>query len=76
MGRLNTVKTLTGYDFSFKPSLGKAGIRALAELNLFARCEVVQLLRTPGTDQGHLPARSVWKPSKLARASRSSRLQT
>lgn len=32
MGRLNTVKTLTGYDFSFQPSLDKARILALAEL--------------------------------------------
>jgi hypothetical protein len=37
MGRLNTVKTLTGYDFSFQPSLDKARILALAELNFVAR---------------------------------------
>lgn len=54
MGRLNTVKTLTGYDFSFQPSLDKARILALAELNFVARCEVVHLLGPPGTCKSHL----------------------
>ena len=54
MGRLNTVKTLTGYDFSFQPSLDKARILALAELNFVARCEVVHLLGPPGTGKSHL----------------------
>ena len=39
MGRVNTVKTLAGYDFSFQPSLDKARIMALAELNFVARAE-------------------------------------
>ena len=33
MGRLGSIKTLAGYDFSFQPSLDKARIMALAELN-------------------------------------------
>jgi len=54
MGRLNTVKTLTGYDFSFQPSLDKARIMALAELNFITRSEVVHLLGPPGTGKSHL----------------------
>lgn len=54
MGRLNTVKTLAGYDFTFQPSLDKARIMALAELNFVARCEVVHLLGPPGTGKSHL----------------------
>ncbi len=54
MGRVNTVKTLAGYDFSFQPSLDKARIMALAELNFVARAEVVHLLGPPGTGKSHL----------------------
>ncbi len=54
MGRLTTVKTLAGYDFSFQPSLDKSRIMALAELNFIARCEVVHLLGPPGTGKSHL----------------------
>ena len=54
MGRANTVKTLSGYDFSFQPSLDKARIMALAELNFVARAEVVHLLGPPGTGKSHL----------------------
>ena len=54
MGRLGSIKTLAGYDFSFQPSLGKARIMALAELNFVDRCEVVHLLGPPGTGKSHL----------------------
>ncbi|MBA3896174.1 MAG: ATP-binding protein [Sphingomonadaceae bacterium] len=54
MGRLATVKTLAGYDFSFQPSLDKARIMALAELNFIDRTEVVHLLGPPGTGKSHL----------------------
>ena len=54
MGRVNTVKTLAGYDFSFQPSLDKARIMALAKLNFVARAEVVHLLGPPGTGKSHL----------------------
>ena len=35
--RLPTVKTLSGYDFSFQPSLDCNRVLALAELNVVAR---------------------------------------
>lgn len=54
MGRLGTIKTLAGFDFSFQPSLDKARILALAELNFVERCEVVHLLGPPGTGKSHL----------------------
>jgi DNA replication protein DnaC len=69
MGRLGTIKTLAGYDFSFQPSLDKARIMALAELNFVDRCEVVHRkrefprtyaggrtfgMRCPPTGGGHL----------------------
>ena len=54
MGRLGSIKTLAGYDFSFQPSLDKARIMALAELNFVDRCEVVHLLGPPGTGKSHL----------------------
>jgi len=54
MGLVNTVNTLAGHDFSFQPSLDKARIMALAELNFVARAEVVHLLRPPGTGKSHL----------------------
>jgi DNA replication protein DnaC len=54
MGRLGTIKTLAGFDFSFQPSLDKARIMALAELNFVERCEVVHVLGPPGTGKSHL----------------------
>ena len=49
MRRLRTTKALAGCDFSFQPSLGKARIMALAELNFVDRCEVVHRFGPPGT---------------------------
>ena len=54
MGRLGTIKTLAGFDFSFQPSLDKARVLALAELNFVERCKVVHLLGPPGTGKSHL----------------------
>ena len=54
MGHLGSIKTLAGYDFSFQPSLDKARIMALAELNIVDRCEVVHLLGPLGTGKSHL----------------------
>ena len=54
MGRLTTFKTLSGYDFSFQPSLDKSRIIALAELSFVDRAEVVHLLGPPGTGKSHL----------------------
>ena len=54
MGRLLNVKTLTGFDFTFQPSLDRNRILALAELKFIDRAEVVHLLGPPGTGKSHL----------------------
>jgi DNA replication protein DnaC len=54
MARLTTVKTLSGFDFSFQPSLDKNRVLALAELKFIERTEVVHLLGPPGTGKTHL----------------------
>ena len=61
-GRVNTVKTLAGYDFSFQPSLDKSRILALASLDFIERAEVVHLLGPPGTG----PASRIVTPIVLA----------
>jgi DNA replication protein DnaC len=52
--RLPTVKTLSGYDFSFQPSLDRNRVLALAELEFVARHQCVHLLGPPGTGKSHL----------------------
>jgi DNA replication protein DnaC len=52
--RLTTVKTLSGYDFSFQPSLDRNRVLALAELGFVERRECVHLLGPPGTGKSHL----------------------
>ena len=52
--RLTTVKTLSGYDFSFQPSLDRHRVLALAELEFVARKQCVHLLGPPGTGKSHL----------------------
>jgi DNA replication protein DnaC len=47
MGRLATIKTLTGFDFSFQPSLDRDRILTLAQLGFVARHEVVHFLGPP-----------------------------
>jgi len=47
MGRLATIKTLAGFDFSFQPSLDRERILALAELQFVNRREVVHFLGPP-----------------------------
>ena len=54
MGRLLTIKTLTGFDFSFQPSLDRNRILALAGLNFIDRHEVVHLIGQSGTGKSHL----------------------
>ena len=54
MGRLLTLKTLTGFDFSFQPSLDRNRIMALAGLDFINRAEVIHLLGPPGTGKSHL----------------------
>jgi DNA replication protein DnaC len=52
--RLTTVKTLSGYDFSFQPSLDRNRVLALAELGFIERRQCVHLLGPPGTGKSHL----------------------
>jgi DNA replication protein DnaC len=54
MGRLGTIKTLGGFDFSFQPSLDRDRILTLAQLGFVARGEVVHFLGPPGTGKSHL----------------------
>ncbi len=91
MGRLATIKTLAGFDFSFQPSLDRDRVLTLAQLGFIARCEVIHLLGPPGTGKSHLATalgveavkagRSVYfctladLIATLARAEREGRLQ-
>jgi len=54
MARLATIKTLTGFDFSFQPSLDRNRIMALATLDFVDRHEVVHLIGQSGTGKSHL----------------------
>lgn len=54
MGRLATIKTIAGFDFSFQPSLDRDRILALGGLGLVQRAEVVHFLCPPGTGKSHL----------------------
>jgi DNA replication protein DnaC len=91
MGRLATIKTLSGFDFSFQPSLDRDRIFTLAQLGFIGRSEVVHLVGPPGTGKSHLATalgveavkagRSVYfctladLLAQLARAEREGRLQ-
>lgn len=52
--RLTTVKTLSGYDFSFQPGLERSRVLALAELEFIERRQCVHFLGPPGTGKSHL----------------------
>ena len=54
MARLATIKTITGFDFSFQPSLDRNRIMALAALDFIDRHEVVHLIGQSGTGKSHL----------------------
>jgi DNA replication protein DnaC len=54
MARLSAVKTLSGFDFSFQPSLDRGRIMALAELKFIDRSEAVHFAGPPGTGKSHL----------------------
>ncbi|MBA3939340.1 MAG: ATP-binding protein [Planctomycetes bacterium] len=54
MARLATIKTITGFDFSFQPSLDRNRIMALATLEFIGRHEVVHLIGQSGTGKSHL----------------------
>ena len=48
------IKTLSGFDFSFQPSLDRERILTLAQLGFVVRHEVVHFLGPPGTGKSHL----------------------
>jgi len=52
--RLGTIKTLSGYDFSFQPSLDRNRILTLAQLDFIGRRQAVHFLGPPGTGKSHL----------------------
>ena len=54
MARLSVVKTLSGFDFAFQPSLDRNRILALAQLDFIDRREVVHLIGQSGTGKIHL----------------------
>ena len=54
IARLATIKTISGFDFSFQPSLDRNRILALAQLGLIDRHEVVHLIGQSGTGKSHL----------------------
>ena len=54
MGRLLNIKTLSGFDFSFQPSLDRDRIMALAQLDFVDRHEAVHFLGQPGCGKTHL----------------------
>src|SRR5437764_10023392 len=56
MARLSAVKTLSGFDFSFQPSLDRNRIMALAGLDFIDRHEVVHFIGQSGTGKSHLAA--------------------
>ena len=56
MAKLSTIKTISGFDFSFQPSLDRNRILALAQLDFIDRSEVIHFLGPPGTGKSHLAA--------------------
>jgi DNA replication protein DnaC len=56
MARLGSIKTLSGFDFSFQPSLDRNRVLALAQLDFIARHEVVHFIGQSGTGKSHLAA--------------------
>ena len=54
MAKLSAIKTLTGFDFAFQPSLDKNRVMALAGLQFIDRAEAVHLIGPPGTGKTHL----------------------
>ena len=52
--RITAVKTLSGFDFAFQPSLDRNRILTLAQLDFVDRHEAVHLLGPPGTGKSHL----------------------
>ena len=76
MGRLATIKTLSGFDFSFQPSLDRDRILTLAQLGFVTRSEVCTSWVRPAPGKAIWPSRWAWRPSKPAAASTSALWQT
>src|SRR5512135_2637169 len=51
---VSNIKTLSGFDFSFQPSLDRDRILALAQLDFVDRHEVIHFLGQPGCGKTHL----------------------
>jgi DNA replication protein DnaC len=56
MARLTPIKTLSGFDFSFQPSLDRNRVMALAGLDFIDRHDVVHFIGQSGTGKSHLAA--------------------
>ncbi len=54
MARLTPIKTLSGFDFSFQPSLERSRVMALVALDVIDRHEVVHFIGQSGTGKSHL----------------------
>ena len=68
MARLSTLKTLSGFDFTFQPSLDRGRIMTLAELKFIDRSEVVHFSGPPGTGKSHLAVALGVEAVKAARS--------
>jgi len=68
MARLSMLKTLSGFDFTFQPSLDRGRIMTLAALKFIDRSEVVHLIGPPGTGKSHLAVALGVEAVKAARS--------
>jgi DNA replication protein DnaC len=68
MARLSMLKTLSGFDFSFQPSLDRGRIMALAEVKFIDRSEVIHFVGPPGTGKSHLAVALGVEAVKAARS--------
>lgn len=68
MARLSMLKTLSGFDFTFQPSLDRGRIMALAAVKFIDRCEVVHFVGPPGTGKSHLAVALGVEAVKAARS--------
>ena len=76
MARLATIKTLTGFDFSFQPSLDRNRIMALASLDFVNKHEVVHFIGQSGTGKAIWPWLLAWRQSGPGAASTSAHSPT
>jgi IstB-like ATP binding protein len=67
MAKLSTIKTLAGFDFSFRPSLDRSMKSSWASARTRLRNEVIHFLGPPGTDGGQIAG---WELTGTCRASK------